>query len=165
MHEVTAVPLNPRLFEMDGISKRQIEEHSTLYQGYVAKTNEIRAKLEGVDRSKANQSYSDVRELKVELSFAWNGVKLHEYYFENLGGKGGLPGAATGQALEKAFGSVERWVEDVKASGHVCKGLGGDGVGRRGRRNSTTTSPTPTTATASGTRFLCWCWTPTSMPT
>jgi len=122
MHEVTAVPLNPRLFEMDGISKRQIEEHSTLYQGYVAKTNEIRAKLEGVDRSKANQSYSDIRELKVELSFAWNGVKLHEYYFENLGGKGGLPGAATGQALEKAFGSFERCVEDIKASAMSARG-------------------------------------------
>ncbi len=122
MPEVTAKPLPEDLFRMDGISRRQIEEHYTLYQGYVAKTNEIRPKLETVDKSKANQTYSDLRELKVELSFAWNGVKLHELYFENLGGKGGNPPSEVMQALEANFGSYDRWLEDLKASGIAARG-------------------------------------------
>ncbi|MHB0870601.1 MAG: superoxide dismutase [Chloroflexota bacterium] len=122
MQEVNAKALTPNLFEMDGISRRQIEEHYTLYQGYVNKTNEIRSKLGAVDLSKANQTYSDVRELKVELSFAWNGVKLHELYFENLGGKGGWPEGMLLQALEGSFGSFDRWVDDLKASAMSARG-------------------------------------------
>jgi Fe-Mn family superoxide dismutase len=122
MQEITAKPLAPALLGMEGISKRQIEEHYTLYQGYVNKTNEIRSKLESVDRSKANQTFSDLRELKVELSFAWNGVKLHEWYFENLGGSGGQPSGKLLQALEANFGSFDKYVEDLKASGISARG-------------------------------------------
>ncbi len=107
---------------MDGISKRQIEEHYTLYQGYVSKTNEIRSKLDTVDLSKANQTFSDLRELKVELSFAWNGVKLHELYFENLGGNGEQPTGKLAQALETGFGSFDRYIADLKASGICARG-------------------------------------------
>jgi superoxide dismutase, Fe-Mn family len=122
MPEVTAKPLPPELFQMDGISKRQIEEHYTLYQGYVNKTNEIRSRLETADKSKANQTCSEFRDLKVGLSFAWNGVKLHELYFGNLGGKGGQPGGAVLEALEESFGSFGNWVEDLKASGASARG-------------------------------------------
>jgi len=122
MQEITAKPLAPALFTMDGISRRQIEEHYTLYQGYVNKTNEIRSKLETVDRSKANQTFSDLRELKVELSFAWNGVKLHELYFENLGGKGGEPPEKVMQLIQSSFGSFESYIEDLKASGIAARG-------------------------------------------
>lgn len=122
MAEVVAKPLAPALFQMDGISKRQIEEHYTLYQGYVNKTNEIRSKLETADKSKANQTFSDLRELKVELSFAWNGVKLHELYFENLGGQGGKPAGRVLEQIEANFGSFENWVEDLKASGISARG-------------------------------------------
>jgi superoxide dismutase, Fe-Mn family len=120
--EVVAKPLPQSLFEMDGISRRQIEEHYTLYEGYVKKTNEIRSKLQSVDRSAANQTFSEFRELKVELSFALNGVKLHEGYFGNLGGKGGQPNSKTRQLIEKSFGSVEAWQEDLKATGIAGRG-------------------------------------------
>ena len=43
--------------------------------------------------TKANATYSDLRELKVEYSFALGGVKNHELYFNNIGGKGGEPTA------------------------------------------------------------------------
>ena len=122
MAEVVAKPLAAELFQLNGISRRQIEEHYTLYQGYVNKTNEIRSKLEAVDRSKANQTFSEVRELKVELSFAWNGVKLHEAYFDNLGGGGGKPTGKLLQAIETNFGSYESWLEDLKASGLSARG-------------------------------------------
>jgi superoxide dismutase, Fe-Mn family len=117
-----AKPLDSRLHSLNGISANQIDQHYTLYQGYVNKTNELWEKLGQVDRSKANQTYSDLREVKVELSFAWDGVILHELYFENLGGGGGTPPDAVRQVLEKPCGSFDVWVENFKASGIAARG-------------------------------------------
>ena len=86
--------LKPALLELDGISRASIEAHYRLYQGYVAKRNEILARLESVDRSGANQVFSDLRALKVDLSFAVGGIKNHELYFAHLGGGGGDPTGA-----------------------------------------------------------------------
>jgi Fe-Mn family superoxide dismutase len=114
--------LDESLLELDGISSRQIREHFTLYDGYVAKTNEIRLRLQDADRIAANQTFSDLRELKVELSFALNGVKLHEAYFGNLGGKGSQPSGKTRSLIEKSFGSVEEWQADLRATGMAGRG-------------------------------------------
>jgi superoxide dismutase, Fe-Mn family len=120
--QYTAVPLEQRVFNLNGITENQIRQHYTLYEGYVTKTNELWGKLETVDKSKANQTYSDIREAKVELSFAWDGVILHELYFENLGGGGGAPTEEVRKALEDSFDSYDRWVEDFKASGISARG-------------------------------------------
>ena len=77
---ITAKPLPERIFttEVAGISRKTHEEHYELYKGYVAKVNEIRTKLSALgapDTAKANATYSDLRELKVEYSFALGGVK------------------------------------------------------------------------------------------
>ena len=45
---------------MDGISRASIEAHYKLYQGYVAKRNEILTKLGEVDLAAANQVYSEI---------------------------------------------------------------------------------------------------------
>jgi superoxide dismutase, Fe-Mn family len=120
--ELVAKQLPSSLFEMEGISRRQIEEHYTLYEGYIKKTNEIRSKLPNADKSAANQAFSEFRELKVELSFAWDGVKLHEAYFWNLGGKGTQPNTKTRELIEKSFGSIDAWREDLKATGIAARG-------------------------------------------
>ena len=65
--EIAARELKPALYELDGISRQTIEAHYKLYQGYVAKRNEILGRLAEVDLSTANQTYSELRELKVEL--------------------------------------------------------------------------------------------------
>src|SRR5437899_11045455 len=83
--------------ELNGISARTMEEHYELYKGYVGKTNEIQEKLNSVDRASANQIYSDLRALRVDLSFALGGVKNHEIYFGHLGGSAGKH---TGKVLE-----------------------------------------------------------------
>src|SRR5919206_3967553 len=90
--QISARELKPALFELDGISRETVEAHYKLYQGYVAKRNEIMEKLDGIDLASANQVYSEIRALKVELSFAIGGIKNPEIYFENPGGGGGGPG-------------------------------------------------------------------------
>jgi Fe-Mn family superoxide dismutase len=120
--KLTAKALKPSTLAMDGISKKTMEEHYKLYQGYVNKTNEIMEKLGSVDLKTANQVYSDLRSLKVDLTFAIGGVKNHEVYFDHLGGKGGKPAGKLLQAIEKDFGSFDQWAADLKASGIAARG-------------------------------------------
>src|SRR2546429_6693789 len=102
--EITPRELKPALYELDGISRETIEAHYKLYQGYVNKRNEILGKLDGVDLSSANQVYSDLRALKVDLTFAIGGIKNHEIYFEHLGGIGGEPPRNFNRLLERDLG-------------------------------------------------------------
>jgi superoxide dismutase, Fe-Mn family len=120
--EITARELKPTLYELDGISRETIEAHYKLYQGYVNKRNEILGKLEGVDLSSANQVYSDLRSLKVDLTFAIGGIKNHEIYFEHLGGNGGDPAGIFGDLVKRDFGSVADWKADLKATGMAGRG-------------------------------------------
>ena len=120
--EIGARELDPGLLELDGISRQTIEAHYKLYQGYVAKRNEILAKLAEVDASAANQVYSDIRALKVDLTFAIGGVKNHEIYFEHLGGDGGDPEGPIGTLVRRDFGSIDAWRTDLKATGMAGRG-------------------------------------------
>jgi Fe-Mn family superoxide dismutase len=120
--EVVARELKPALYELEGISRQAVEAHYRLYQGYVAKRNEILARLSSVDTSSANQTYSDLRELKVELSFAVGGIKNHELYFDHLGGTGGDPKGSFGRLVVRDFGSVAAWRDDLRATGIAARG-------------------------------------------
>src|SRR5439155_22240949 len=112
----------PELFELDGISRAAVEAHYKLYEGYVNKRNEILRKLDAIDLSAANQVYSEVRALKVELSFAVGGIKNHGIYFEHLGGGGGDPDGLIADLIARDFGSVATWRADLKATGLAARG-------------------------------------------
>jgi len=110
--EIAPRPLRPEVYELDGISRASVEAHHKLYEGYVAKRNEILGRLADVDLGTANQAFSDLRALKVDLSFAIGGIKNHELYFGHLGGGGGDPDGAFGALLGRHFGSVNAWRAD-----------------------------------------------------
>jgi Fe-Mn family superoxide dismutase len=120
--EIKPRELKPALLELDGISRPSVEAHYRLYQGYVAKRNEILGKLAAVDREAANQVYSDLRALKVDLTFAIGGIKNHELYFEHLGGSGGNPSGAIGSLIDRDFGSADTWRADLTATGMAGRG-------------------------------------------
>ena len=120
--EIVARELRPELLELDGISRASVEAHYKLYQGYVAKRNEILGMLEGIDLSAGNQVYSELRALKVDLTFAIGGVKNHEIYFEHLGGEGGDPDGAIAGLIERDFGSADAWRADLRATGMAGRG-------------------------------------------
>ncbi len=110
--------------ELTGISKKTMDEHYKLYQGYVNKANEIHDKLAVLDKdpAKANPTFSDIRVLKVELTRAVGGVKNHELYFNTLGGTGGAPTGKLADLIKRDFGSVEDWQKDLKATGIAARG-------------------------------------------
>ncbi len=108
---------------LDGISAQTIEtHHDKLYPGYVNKRNEIDAALPNADRSKAAQTYSEYRALKLEETFNADGQILHELYFSHLGGNGGEPTGALAQQIQRDFGSFQGFVEDLSACGMAARG-------------------------------------------
>ena len=119
---LTAKPLPAKLQKTTGISAGTHEEHYKLYQGYIKKTNEVMERLKTVDLTTANQSFSDLRSLKVDLTFALGGVKNHELYFDAMGGSGGPAGGALGARIARDFGSHEKWAAEFKACGLAARG-------------------------------------------
>lgn len=108
--------------ELRGFSQKTIEIHwGKLYQGYVNKWQEIQDKLKAVDLSTANATFSELRELKVEQTFAANAVILHEAYFDILGGEG-KPAGEIMEIIAKDYDSFENWLEHFKALGLASRG-------------------------------------------
>jgi Fe-Mn family superoxide dismutase len=122
LEEIGPRPLKRSLLELDGISRAAVEAHYKLYEGYVAKRNEILGLLADVDLGSANQAYSAFRALKVDLTFAIGGIKNHEIYFDQLGGDGGDPQGAIRDLIERDFGSIDAWRADLKATGMAARG-------------------------------------------
>jgi superoxide dismutase, Fe-Mn family len=120
--EIAPRELRPEVYELDGISRAAVEAHYKLYQGYVAKRNEILGSLAEADAGAANQVYSDFRALKVDLTFAIGGIKNHELYFAHLGGGGGDPAGAFAALVRRDFGSIETWRADLRATGMAARG-------------------------------------------
>ncbi len=107
------------LIGIDGFSETLLKNHFTLYQGYVTNTNKLYELLSGKAKDPANAEYA---ELKRRFGFEFNGMRLHEYYFENLVCPTERP-EAVGKKLADAYGSYEAWEEDFKATGKL-RGIG-----------------------------------------
>jgi superoxide dismutase, Fe-Mn family len=121
-HPIKDLPYSKDALAKKGISEKTIDiHHGKLYAGYVNKRNEIEEALGSVDRSKANQIYSQMRGLKHEETFAANGQILHEIYFGTMGGDGQEKGEVSDK-IKEDFGSIAAWVEDFKAAGMCARG-------------------------------------------
>ena len=111
------------LIGIPGFNETLLKNHFTLYQGYVTNTNKVLDALAQVlkDGKTAAPEYA---ELKRRLGWEFNGMRLHEYYFENLGGKPGLDaGGKLAKSIVESFGSYELWEKDFKATG-AMRGIG-----------------------------------------
>lgn len=108
------------LFGMSGFSKQLLENHFTLYQGYLDHTNQL---LEALSRMKKDPKAPEFAELKRRFGWEFNGMRLHEYYFENLGSTNPLKKCPLQKAIEKEFGSLSAWEADFKATG-ALRGVG-----------------------------------------
>ncbi|SHF84561.1 Superoxide dismutase [Desulfacinum infernum DSM 9756] len=111
------------LLGMEGFSEALLNTHFALYKGYVANTNDLLEKIRSYAKSGRTDT-PEYAELKRRLGFEFNGMKLHELYFGNLGGAGVLPeDNALYDAIEENFGSFENWKKDFTATGKM-RGIG-----------------------------------------
>jgi len=111
------------LLGMPGFTDPLLQMHFKLYEGYVKNANELLTKLKAMNESGQGSSY-EYGALKRRLGWEFDGMRLHELYFGNLGGngqfdlKGSLYGAITAQ-----FGSFDSWKKDFVATG-MMRGIG-----------------------------------------
>lgn len=106
-----------------GFSDNLLNTHFSLYLGYVKNTNTMSDKLKELVENAGPGEYA---ELKRRFGWEYNGMRLHELYFENISPKSGS--TASGQAslmkkIEKEFGSFEEWKKDFVATGSL-RGIG-----------------------------------------
>jgi Fe-Mn family superoxide dismutase len=112
-----------KLVGMEGFSETLLKNHFTLYQGYVTNTNKLLDSLAAMAKE-GKIGTPEYSELKRRLGFEFNGMRLHEYYFENLGGKTPVDKASKlGKKLTEDFGSYESWEKDFKGTG-TMRGIG-----------------------------------------
>ena len=107
---------------LDGLSAKMMSEHYKLYEGYIKKANEIQEKVASVDKATANGVYSDLRALKLGLSFAIDAIKGHELFFSHLNANKTSPQESMTKLIEKSFGGFEAWLDDMKATGIAARG-------------------------------------------
>jgi Fe-Mn family superoxide dismutase len=112
-----------KLIGLPGFSDTLLKNHFTLYQGYVTNTNKVLDIL-GLMAADGKTATPEFAELKRRLGWEFNGMRLHEYYFENLGGKAPLdPVGKLGRKILEQFGDVESWEKDFRATG-AMRGIG-----------------------------------------
>ena len=113
----------PFAHQTDVVTKKQFDEHITLYKGYVDKTNDITRRLFAEPGfADANATWSHYRGLKKGESYAIDGVILHELYFQNLRNENAPMGKKVKYLMDHYFGGVERWTEDFTACGKSARG-------------------------------------------
>lgn len=112
-----------KLIGMPGFSETLLKNHFTLYQGYVTNTNKVLDTLAGMLKE-GKTAVPEFAELKRRLGWEFNGMRLHELYFENLGGKAALnAGGKLGQKLAEDFGGADLGEKDFRAVG-AMRGIG-----------------------------------------
>lgn len=110
------------LVGMPGFSEALLKNHFTLYQGYVANTNKVLDLLDAMLKE-GKTGTPEYAELKRRLGWEFDGMRLHELYFENLGAKPLGSGGALAKRMAADFGSYENWEKDFKATG-AMRGIG-----------------------------------------
>ena len=105
-----------------GFSEALLKNHFTLYQGYVTNTNKV-LDLLGAMLAEGKTGAPEYAELKRRLGWEFDGMRLHEFYFENLGAKPLDPKGTLAAKIAADFGSYENWEKDFKATG-AMRGIG-----------------------------------------
>lgn len=115
------------LSDLTGISNETLAMHFKLYEGYVTNTNTYNQRIAdmiGGGELDATQ-VAAFSEIKRRFGFEYNGMVLHEYYFENMmkNGTGDPTGGDFKAAAEASFGSYETWKADFVNTGKM-RGVG-----------------------------------------
>lgn len=101
------------LYGMEGFDKELIALHLKLYEGYVLNTNQLLNQLQDSDAQ--GMVYGA---LKRRVAFEYDGMRLHELYFENLAGNGVLDtDSPLYEEIEKNFGTFDHFKIDFIGTG------------------------------------------------
>jgi len=110
--------------ELAGLSTKQIEVHLGLYNGYVTHVNKLNAEIMHAAKSDGDHTYT-ITELNRRLGFEFNGMRMHEYYFEQIeGGAEALdPESAFGKFITENMGGIEGLIKGITMTA-MSRGIG-----------------------------------------
>lgn len=102
--------------DLKGLSKKQLEVHLALYEGYVKHTNLIMEKIKKMREEDAEGNAFLMNELRRRLGFEFDGMRMHEYYFEQLEGGADKPSktSALKDLAEERYGSWDAFIAHIK---------------------------------------------------
>ncbi|MCD5381341.1 MAG: Fe-Mn family superoxide dismutase [Candidatus Pacebacteria bacterium] len=107
-------PLTFDIQEMKGISADTIENHLSLYAGYVKHVNVIREKIDSYNNDAENNEYA-ISEMQRRLGFEFGGMRNHEYYFAQFeAGAKKMPDGTLKSKMEERWGSFEMWLKSFR---------------------------------------------------
>ena len=102
--------------ELTGLSKDQIAVHLALYEGYVTHTNLILDTIKKLREENAEGNAFQINELRRRLGFEFDGMRMHEYYFEQFEG-GSKVASAEGNlrtAADEKYGNWDGFIAHIK---------------------------------------------------
>ena len=100
-----------------------MSEHLKLYSGYVKNTNGLLEKIDLAQKGSTPDAYM-IAELRRRLGFEFNGMRLHEFYFEALDGDGQINTQSELMGIiGSQFGSFDTWLSEFKSAG-MMRGIG-----------------------------------------
>lgn len=112
------------LIQLPGFSEESVSTHLALYQGYANNTN-LLAEMMREQLKVGKCGTIEWAEMKRRFAWEFNGMRLHEYYFENL--------TVTATALDRQsqlyskidedFGGYDLWEQGFKGTGGM-RGIG-----------------------------------------
>ncbi len=109
------------LIGMEGFSDDLLNNHFKLYQGYVSNTNKLQDQLAELPQDGTDPRFA---ELNRRLGFEFNGMRMHEFYFDSLGGDGKIgKNGALSKKFSEDFGNFDNWMKSFKAVGMI-RGVG-----------------------------------------
>lgn len=102
--------------ELKGLSKEQVDVHLKLYEGYVKHTNLIMERIKALKEDSTEENVFTMNELRRRLGFEFDGMRMHEYYFEQFEGGAQAPeaGSALADAATEKYGGQEQFIAHIK---------------------------------------------------
>ena len=112
------------LSTLTGLSEKQIKAHLALYEGYVKHVNLIMGKIKELKEADVEGNAYLIAELRRRFAFEFDGMRMHEYYFEQF------EGSQTSLTIGGAFGKAiaEKYGEQGLVA-HIKEVAGSRGIG------------------------------------
>jgi Fe-Mn family superoxide dismutase len=113
---MTYTPRTFNLPALEGLSEKQIKVHLALYEGYVKHVNLIMSMSHMYGKTEDEGGKYSLSEFRRRFAFEFDGMRMHEYYFEQFEGeKGGSPDSGLAKAAAEKYGSGEEFIAHIKA--------------------------------------------------
>jgi len=110
---------------LTGLSPQQVQVHLALYEGYVKHVNLIMDKLAALRAQGADENAYLMAELRRRFAFEFDGMRMHEYYFEQF--ESGA--AALDESSALAAAATEKYGSPAGLVAHLKELAGTRGIG------------------------------------